>query len=284
MTKKYAKVLLIAVLAVIFARAIAVMIGYGNNEPKSNNRVAIIDFDGEILGSNDFIGKLDKLKKDETVKGVIIRVNSPGGAVAPSNAIYDYILAFDKPVYAAMGAVAASGGYLISLAADKIYAMPSTITGSIGVIMNLVNTEELFDKIGIKSVVLKSGKFKDAGNPNRPMTEEERQVLMAVVDDLYQQFINTVSARRNIEINQLKKIADGRIFTGKMAKDLKLIDSLGSWQNAYQDMKTILNINDLTYYEVKEPEKWWQSLLNSMAIFNNKISNQGSLFYMTEIY
>lgn len=282
--KKYIKIILFVILAVIFVRAMLVMVGMGNDKPTSDNRVAIIDFDGEIFSSNNFIKQLEKLKKDKTVKGIIIRVNSPGGAVAPSNAIYDYIVSIDKPVYVAMGAVAASGGYLISLGADKIYAMPSTITGSIGVIMTLLNTEELMKKIGVKSVILKSGKYKDAGNPDREMTEDERRVLMSVVLDLYEQFVETVASRRNMKIEDVKKVADGRIFTGKMAKELKLVDNLGTWREAYQEMKNSLNIKDLEYFEVEEPKEWWQEILNKFEIIENNIYNKGSLLYLAEIY
>lgn len=282
--KKYIKIILFVILAVIFVRAMLVMVGMGNDKPTSDNRVAIIDFDGEIFSSNNFIKQLEKLKKDKTVKGIIIRVNSPGGAVAPSNAIYDYIVSIDKPVYVAMGSVAASGGYLISLGADKIYAMPSTITGSIGVIMTLLNTEELMKKIGVKSVILKSGKYKDAGNPDREMTEDERRVLMSVVLDLYEQFVETVASRRNMKIEDVKKVADGRIFTGKMAKELKLVDNLGTWREAYQEMKNSLNIKDLEYFEVEEPKEWWQEILNKFEIIENNIYNKGSLLYIAEIY
>ena len=269
--KKYIKIILFVILAVIFVRAMLVMVGMGNDKPTSDNRVAIIDFDGEIFSSNNFVKQLEKLKKDKTVKGIIIRVNSPGGAVAPSNAIYDYIVSIDKPVYVAMGSVAASGGYLISLGADKIYAMPSTITGSIGVIMTLLNTEELMKKIGVKSVILKSGKYKDAGNPDREMTEDERRVLMSVVLDLYEQFVETVASRRNMKIEDVKKVADGRIFTGKMAKELKLVDNLGTWREAYQEMKNSLNIKDLEYFEVEEPKEWWQEILNKFEIIENSV-------------
>ncbi len=282
--KKYIKIILFVILAVIFVRAMLVMVGIGKDKPTSDNRVAIIDFDGEIFMSDNFIKQLEKLKKDKTVKGIIIRVNSPGGAVAPSNAIYDYIVSIDKPVYVAMGSVAASGGYLISLGADKIYAMPSTITGSIGVIMTLLNTEELMKKIGVKSVILKSGKYKDVGNPDREMTEDERKVLMSVVLDLYEQFVETVASRRNMKINEVKKIADGRIFTGRMAKELKLVDNLGTWREAYQEMKNSLNIKDLEYFEVEEPKEWWQEVLNKFDIIENNIYNKGNLLYLAEIY
>lgn len=284
MFKKALKVILILILAVIFARAIAVITGFGQGETVSGNRVAVLDFNGNIFGSQTVIKSIRKLEKDDGIKGIIIRVNSPGGAVAPSNEIYDYIVTVDKPVYAAMGSVAASGGYLVSLGADKIYAMPSTVTGSIGVIMSMMNTEGLFDMLGIKSVVLKSGKFKDAGNPDRPMTAEEREVLMAVVMDLYDQFITTVAARRNMDKEAVRKIADGRILTGRMAKELNLVDSLGSWRDAFQDMKSVLNIPDLEIYEVPKPQKWWEKLAEASSRLNGIFGSRGGLYYMAEVY
>ena len=284
MFKKALKVILILILAVIFMRAFAVMTGYGVNDNIAANRVAVLDFNGEIFGSSKIIEKIQSLEKDDTVKGIILRIDSPGGAVAPSNAIFDYLVTVDKPIYAAMGSVAASGGYLISLGADKIYAMPSTTTGSIGVIMSMMNTEELFNKIGIHSVVIKSGKFKDVGNPDRPMTEEEREVLTQIVMDLYDQFVTTVATRRNMDKNQVKKIADGRILTGRMAKELNLVDNLGTWRDAFQDMKSVLNIEDLQIYEVKEKDKWWESLMDMAYKFDNKLIRKGGFYYIAEVY
>lgn len=284
MFKKALKALLILILAVVFIRAVAVMIGFGQDDAVPKNRVAVLDFNGEIFSGQTIIESIKKLEKDEGVKGIIIRINSPGGAVAPSNEIYDYILSVDKPVYAAMGALAASGGYLVSLGADKIYAMPSSVTGSIGVIMSMINTEGLFDMLGLRSVVLKSGKFKDAGNPDRPMTDEEREVLMAVVMDMYDQFISTIAARRNMDKEEVRKLADGRILTGRMAHELKLVDSLGSWRDAFQDMKSILNIPDLEIYEVPKPQKWWEKLADASARFSGIFERRGGLYYMAEVY
>lgn len=284
MFKKTLKVLLIFILAAVFMRAFAVMTGFGAGDEIPANRVAVIDFNGEIFGSSQIIEQIEALEDDDTVKGIILRINSPGGAVAPSNAIFDYLITVNKPVYAAMGSVAASGGYLISLGADKIYAMPSTVTGSIGVIMSMMNTEELFNKIGIYSVVLKSGKFKDAGNPDRPMTDEERQVLMAIVMDMYDQFITTVSTRRNMDKEDVRKIADGRILTGRMAKELNLVDSLGTWREAFQDMKSVLNIDDLEIYEVKDEKEWWETLLDTASKISSGIHSKGGFYYIAEVY
>ncbi len=241
--------------------------------------IATIDFSGQILESDIFIAKIDKLVKSEKVKGIIIKVNSPGGAITPSFNIYNYIMTIEKPVYIAMDSVAASGGYLIALGADKIYAMPTTITGSIGVIMSLVNMEELFDKIGIKSVVLKSGKFKDIGNPDKTMTEEETALMMEVINDMYEQFVNAVASRRNLQVDVVKEIADGRIFTGNMAEKLKLIDNLGSYNDAFVDMKIELENDKLELYEYKEKKKFLDKLVEGTGLDTLIETNNGTRFY-----
>ena len=241
--------------------------------------IATIDFSGQILESDKFIAKMEKLVKSEKVKGIIVKVNSPGGAITPSFNIYNYIMTIEKPVYIAMDSVAASGGYLIALGADKIYAMPTTITGSIGVIMSLVNMEELFDKIGIKSVVLKSGKFKDIGNPDKTMTEEETALMMEVINDMYEQFVNAVASRRNLQVSEVKEIADGRIFTGNMAEKLKLIDNLGSYSDAFVDMKIALENDKLELYEYKEKKKFIDKLIEGTGINKLIETNSDAGFY-----
>ncbi len=241
--------------------------------------IATIDFSGQILESDKFIAKMEKLVKSEKVKGIIVKVNSPGGAITPSFNIYNYIMTIEKPVYIAMDSVAASGGYLIALGADKIYAMPTTITGSIGVIMSLVNMEELFDKIGIKSVVLKSGKFKDIGNPDKTMTEEETALMMEVINDMYEQFVNAVASRRNLQVSEVKEIADGRIFTGNMAEKLKLIDNLGSYSDAFVDMKIALENDKLELYEYKEKKKFIDKLVEGTGINKLIETNSDAGFY-----
>ena len=241
--------------------------------------IATINFSGQILESDTFIAKMEKLVKSEKVKGIIVKVNSPGGAITPSFSVYNYIMTIEKPVYIAMDSVAASGGYLVALGGDKIYAMPTTITGSIGVIISYINVVELFDKIGIKSVVLKSGKYKDVGNPAQTMTEEERELLMRVVDDMYNQFVNAVASRRNLQVSEVKKIADGRIITGNMAEKLKLIDNLGSYNDAFVDMKIALENDKLELYEYKEDEKFLDKLIEGTGINKLIEANNSAGFY-----
>lgn len=285
MWKKILKAFLIVVLGAIIIRAIFV-IGGLNTVEITGDRIAFIEFDGTIMESQKFIEQLSLLKNDNNIKGIIISINSPGGAVTPSNEIYNYIMSIDKPVYAAMRSVAASGGYMMSLAADRIYAEPSTITGSIGVIMNIANMEGLFNKIGVKSIVLKSGKFKDAGNPDRPMTEEERALLMGVIMDMYDQFVEMVIVNRNMSKAAVLKVADGRIMTGRMAKEANLVDTVGSWRDAYNDMKNELGLTGIELYKVEKKLTWWEKMFEESIperLYNQSHLRSG-LYYLADIY
>lgn len=200
----------------------------------------IIDRDKESLlnvtGTSNYAKRrLRKAFKDSHVKAVLLRVNSPGGTVGSSQEIHDAIVKIrnqGKPVIVSMGDVAASGGYYISAPATKIFADPGTITGSIGVIMNLMNVQGLEQKLGITANVVKSGQFKDMGSPNRPMTEAERELLQGLIMDSYNQFVEAVSKGRNLPLDTVKKLADGRIYTGRQAKDVKLVDELGGYEDA----------------------------------------------------
>ncbi len=283
MSKRTIKIILLVVLALIFTRAILNLTNGDSDNELSGNNIAIIALEGGIFESDDFIAKLEKLEKNNNIVGVILKINSPGGAVTPSNEIYDYILTMEKPVYTAMGSVAASGGYMAALATDKIYAMPSTITGSIGVIMNLVNTEQLYDTIGIKSIVIKSGKFKDTGSPFREMREDEKELLDAVVMDMYQQFADMVSARRNMPMEDVYSVADGRILTGLQAKDAGLIDNIGSWRDAYVDMTALLNLPNVEMYEIKDKKEWWEEFLGvSLKDALSDFKMKSGIYYMLE--
>lgn len=285
--KKWIKVILAVLIVVVFFRAMLVMTGYtGETTGIQAPSIAVMEINGQIFDSKQAIDTLKKYKENPLVEGVVIKVDSPGGAVTPSMEIYDYILTLGKPVYAAMGSVAASGGYLISLGADSIYAEPSTITGSIGVIMNLVNTQELMGKIGIKSVVLKSGEFKDSGSPARQMTEKDKEVLNQVLMDMYYQFTDIVIQRRGLSKEKVMALADGRIYTGKMAQSNGLVNNLGSWEKAVKDMKAKLNKEDLeTYIEPKEKtmlEKLTEATSNTEL--NKMITTKTGFFYLAEIY
>jgi len=199
-------------------------------------KVGVIEIAGVIASSRETLEQLKRFREDEDIKAIVIRVDSPGGVVGPSQEIYREVLRTrsTKKVVASMGAVAASGGYYVVAGADGIVANPGTITGSIGVIMEYTNFQELFQKIGLSPVVIKSGKFKDAGSPVRSMTPEEEQILKTFVDRLHQQFVSAIAEGRKIDLEAVKKLADGRIYTGEEAKDLGLVDRIGNLEDAIE--------------------------------------------------
>lgn len=207
-------------------------------------KVAVLPVTGLIADSEATIDQLKKFAKDDSVKAIVLRINSPGGGVGPSQEIYEEVrkLKGKKPVVSSMGAVAASGGYYIACASQKIYANPGTITGSIGVIMQFVNVKDLIEKIGIKGVVVKSGALKDAGSPIREMSPEERQYLQAVIDNVHGQFVQAVADGRKLDIEAVRKLADGRIFSGEQAKALGLVDALGDQEDAVADVARMAKI------------------------------------------
>lgn len=181
-------------------------------------------------GSEDLVDQLERARKSKKVKAVVIRINSPGGSAAGSEEVYHQIMRVrdsGKPVYASMGDVAASGGYYIAAACNKIYADQGTMTGSIGVIFQTADMSKLFDKIGYKAETVKSGKFKDIGSPNRAMTPEERALLQGMVNNIYEGFVKAVADGRKMQVEKVKSIADGRIFTGSQALEAGLVDKIG---------------------------------------------------------
>lgn len=186
-------------------------------------------FGGATAGSERLIGLLEKARKDDNIKAVVLRINSPGGSAAASDEIYQEVLRVkkEKPVYASMGDVAASGGYYIAAACTKIYANSATATGSIGVIMESPDMSGLYKKLGIQMQVVKSGKYKDMGNPARAMTADERQLIQGMIMDTYEQFVAAVSAGRGMPTDKVKAIATGRVYTGRQALNLGLVDELG---------------------------------------------------------
>lgn len=200
------------------------------------DRIALIRIEGVIADSKTVVEDLRRYHRDDSIKAILIRIDSPGGAVVPSQEIYDEVKrirdAGKKRIVTSMGTVAASGGYYIAAASEKIIANPGTLTGSIGVIMELVNVEGLLQKIGVEGTVIKSGENKDVGSPFRKMTEEERALLQNVMDDVHAQFIEAVAEGRSLKIETVRPYADGRIFTGRQAKEIGLVDELGNLQDA----------------------------------------------------
>jgi protease-4 len=198
------------------------------------NRVGLIELKGTITNSQDTLKQITDFRKEASIKAIVLRIDSPGGAVGPSQEIYREIrrTAQSKPVVASLGSVAASGGYYIASAASHIVANPGTITGSIGVIIHFPNLRELFAKIGYQMTTIKSGQFKDIGNPARDMTPEEKELLQATIDETYRQFVRDVALARNLPEDRVREVADGRIIMGEKALELKLVDQLGNFEDA----------------------------------------------------
>ena len=199
----------------------------------TKNRIGIVDITGLITDCQYITNQVKKFRQDKRIRGIILRIDSPGGAVGPSQEIYDEVLKTresGKTIYASMGALAASGGYYIASAAEKIFANPGTLTGSIGVIMAFSNAKGLMEKIGLQPEIVKAGEYKDIGSPARAMTQKERNLLQSVVTDVHQQFIEAVASGRDISVAEVTKIADGRILTGRQAYSLNLVDQIGGLQ------------------------------------------------------
>ena len=202
-------------------------------EQGAENRIGVVDITGLISDSQHIVNQVKKFSQDKRIRGIVLRIDSPGGSVGPSQEIYDEILKARKGgtiIYASMGTLAASGGYYIASAAEKIFANPGTLTGSIGVIMAFSNAKGLMKKIGLQPEVIKAGEYKDIGSPVRAMTKKEKNLLQSVVTDVHQQFIEAVAIGRDISIEEVTKIADGRILTGRQAHSLNLVDKMGGLQ------------------------------------------------------
>lgn len=210
------------------------------------SRIALVRIEGPIFDSKDAVDEIKEWVRDKSVKAIVLRVDSPGGAVAPSQEIYSEVkkAAAKKKVVVSMGSVAASGGYYISAPATRIMANPGTLTGSIGVIMEIPNIEELMKKIGVKSEVIKSGKNKDIGSAFRTMKAEDKELLQGVLDNVHEQFIKAVAEGRKIKIEDVRGLADGRIFTGEQALRCGLIDEIGTLDDATRTAAKMVGISD----------------------------------------
>lgn len=200
------------------------------------DKVAVVRIEGVIVDSRDTIEELRKFRDSPGIKAIVLRIDSPGGGVVASQEIYSEVLKTRADgrvkVVTSMGNLAASGGYYIAAATDRIVANPGTLTGSIGVIMELANVQGLLEKVGVQSVVIKSGRHKDLASPFRAMSAEDRAILQTVLDDVHDQFIQAVAAGRTLKVEQVRDLADGRVFTGRQAKTARLVDELGDLQDA----------------------------------------------------
>ncbi|MBC1374017.1 signal peptide peptidase SppA [Listeria sp. FSL L7-0091] len=252
--------------------------------------IAVLSVDGTIQDTGDsgslfsgagydhsfFMQQLEQVRNDDYIQGVLLYVNSPGGGVMESAQIRDKILQIQKerniPFYVSMGSMAASGGYYISAPADKIFASKETLTGSLGVIMQGYDYSELMKKLGVSDNTIKSGEYKDIMSGTRPMTEDEKKIMQSMIDDSYNEFVNVVAKGRGMSVEEVRKIADGRIYDGRQAKENGLIDEFGYQEDALEALKKEKGLSDATVIQYDAPEDF--SSLFSVAA--QKISGQNA--------
>ena len=255
---------LVSILGLIFVISYAVGrwgLFEGRGISLSKDKIAVISIQGVLSNSRDTIQQFKQCEENEDVKALVLRIDSPGGTVVAAQEIYAEIrkLREHKVVLASMGNVAASGGYYVACAAEEIIANPGTLTGSIGVISEYPNVEQLMKKVGLKAEVLKSGRFKDLGNPTREMTEEEKKLLQGLIDNIHRQFIRDVALGRGKPVEEIEPLADGRVFTGEQAKEKGLVDRLGNLQDALDRAAELAGIEGkpvILYPEIKRKRIW----------------------------
>ena len=229
------------------------------------NSVAVLELSGVITDSKKILKQLESFAEDSDVKAVVLRLNSPGGSVAPSQEIYQAVRKFKKPLIVSMGSVAASGAYYIACGAKKIFANAGTITGSIGVIMEFANLSKLYEWAKVQRYSIKTGKYKDAGADYRDMTADERALLQGMVDDVLLQFKQAVSKGRKLTLQQVTAIADGRIFSGVQAQNVNLVDEIGTLQDAIDEAAKMAGISGKpsVVYPEKAKHRWLDLLLDN---------------------
>lgn len=248
--------LLLIALSIGFITLILVLpIGGGRHDLSlGKEKIGVVQVFGTIMAAEQTVEEIKEYADDNSIKAIIVHIDSPGGAVAPSQEIHDAILEArkKKKVVASMATLAASGGYYIAVAADRIISNPGTLTGSIGVIINLVNFQELLGKVGVHPMVVKSGKFKDIGSGFRAMTDEEKAVMQEMINDVYGQFVGAVAKGRNMPVEKVKELADGRVYTGSQALKLGMVDEMGGFESAVKTTAKLAGIEGephLVYHE-----------------------------------
>lgn len=256
----------------------------------SSKRIVVLSVDGTILAGqtasftgdsgydhNGFLQQLEQVLVDDTIKGIILSVNSPGGGTYESAQIKDKLVEIQektkKPIYVSMGSMAASGGYYISAPAEKIFAAEETLTGSIGVIMSGTNLAELFEKIGIDDTTIKSGEFKDIGSTTREMTEEDAAILQTMVNTSFDRFVDVIVKGRGMDEDVVRTIADGRIYDGAQAVELGLVDEIGYQEDALETIQKDYKLEDAEIFSYQTPS------LSFSSLFSTKLN---SLFQTSE--
>lgn len=250
----------------------------------SAGTIALVELNEPIISSERVVQQIKRFRENTMVRAIVLRIESPGGGVSASQEIYEEVKktrAYGKPIVVSMGSVAASGGYYIAIGASKIVANPGSITGSIGVISQFVHVNQLLDKIGVTSTTIKSGKLKDAGSPFRTPNEDDKRYFQEMIDDVYDQFVSAVAEERKLEKSLVKRYADGRVFTGRKAYALKLVDTLGTYQDAIKIAAQMAEVygtprvikerkkerlSDLIFGEVRSEISQWKNELLQQPI------------------
>lgn len=276
-------ILLIAVLSFVVS-----LLAGKNNEDKTiahpTDRVAVVNIEGAISSgegsenlwneaggaySGKIMREIRSAAEDNSVKALVLRIDSPGGSVTAAEEIGRELKRFKettkKPIITTMGNSAASAGYWLAAYSDTIYANPSTLTGSIGVYMPYMNTEELFKKIGISSTKIKSGKHKDIMSSDRPMTPEEQQILQAMVNEMFDNFINVIAEGRKMDVAKVKQLADGRVYTGQQAKALGLVDEIGNYYDALEAAGKAIGVTGIPEVKESKRQKPWEMFLGAQV-------------------
>lgn len=247
---------------------------YYETTGSGSGKIAVVDLDFTIFTSEPIVRQFKKFGNDKSIKAIILHVNSPGGGVAASQEMYEAVKKVrdsGKPVIVSVASLGASGAYYTACGSNLIVANPGSLVGSIGVIMNLMNFRELADKLGISETIIKSGELKDAGNPLKELSDKDREYFQEIVDNSYQQFLRVVSESRKIEMEKLKEYANGRVFTGLQAKEIGLIDSIGTFEDAVRIAGNIAGIEgEPSLVREKERRNLFERVIDSYSDNNLK--------------
>jgi protease-4 len=266
---------IVLVVAIFLSDSDTEDVSYGSS---SSGTIAVVELKEPIVSSESIVRQIKRYRENLKVRAIVVRIESPGGGVAASQEIYEEVKKTrksGKPIVVSMGSVAASGGYYVACGADKIVANPGSITGSIGVISQFMHFNQLLNKIGIDATTIKSGKLKDSGSPFRPMTKEDKEYFQAMIDDVYDQFVSTVAEERHLKKEAVKNLADGRVFTGRKAYELKLIDTLGTFEDAIRIAADLAHIyGQPRIIKERKKEKLVDMLFGEMRNDFEKLKNE----------
>lgn len=263
-------VIFVGLFVLFFGFSLVMLSSVGALDDGGDKQIAVVEVTGPITSSKKTVKAIRKFAKNDKIKGIVIRVDSPGGSVAPSQEIYDAVKKAKKvkPLVVSMGSTAASGGYYIACGADTIFANSGSVTGSIGVITQLFSVHKLLDKAKVEVNTFKTGPYKDSGTPFRQLQPEDEVYFKALIQDIYEQFVEDVAKCRKMSKEEVKKVADGRVFTGRQALKLKLVDKLGTFQDAVDHVAKEAKIDGTP--KLVYPPKDDGSLLSSVLKSNVK--------------